>query len=368
MYNWQQKDWKNFQYNLTEIEDLLLVYQEQIGTLKGTVHVLSEKQKIETLVDMLVTEAIKNTEIEGEFVSREDVMSSIKNNLGIYPKVKNIKDLRAKGMATVVTEVHKGYQKKLTEKDLFNWHKLLFPYPTKLNIGTWRSHENPMQIISGSYGKEKIHFEAPPSQQVPEEMKDFIHWFNDTAPKGENTIKYAPIRSALSHLYFESIHPFEDGNGRIGRAIAEKSLLQTIGSPILISLSASIESDRKAYYLALKKAQKSNQITDWLKYFIGVIIDAQKKSEELIHFTLKKAKLFDRHQESFNTRQTKILKKMLEKGPEGFEGGMSAKKYMKITKTSKATATRDIQQLVKLGIFVAQGGGRSTSYSLHLSF
>jgi Fic family protein len=237
-----------------------------------------------------------------------------------------------------------------------------------VKVGAWRDHEEPMQVISGAIGKQKIHFEAPPSNRVPAEMKKFIEWFNDTGPGGANEIKKAPVRSAIAHLYFESIHPFEDGNGRIGRAIAEKALSQGIGRPVLMSLSQTIEANKNNYYNALEKAQRSNEITHWINYFVKTIVDAQSEAEEQIDFTLKKAKFFDRFKDKLSDRQLKVIRRMLDEGPKGFEGGMSASKYGSIAKVSKATATRDLQELLEIGAFIlfGPGGGRSTKYQVNL--
>lgn len=365
MYNWQQKDWKLFKFQQEKLEDLLLTFTEKLGLAKGLLQSLSKKNHSESLIDLLVTEAIKNAEIEGEYFSRKDVMSSIKNNLGLNNKLELVKDINANGMAALVTEIHKQYELPLTETMLFSWHKMIFPNTNRITVGAWRSHSETMQVISGTIGKEKVHFEAPPSMMVPEEMSAFIKWFNETAPKGKCEMKYAPIRCAIAHLYFETIHPFEDGNGRIGRAIAEKALLQTLNFPLLISLSSAIEADKKAYYQALKEGQKSNEITPWLVYFINTLIQAQNNAELLINFTLQKAKLFDQYKDVLNTRQIKVLKRMLKEGPNGFDGGMTAKKYIKITNTSKATATRDMQHLKELEIFVSFGEGRSTAYKIN---
>lgn len=361
-YNWQQLDWTEFKYDFKKLEEYLYLFSEKMGLSKGSLKALPKEHQTQTLIEILVSEAIKTSEIEGEFLSRKDVMSSIKNNLGLSSDSKNIRDINAKGMAKLVTEIRDNYQLPVTETIIFDWHKMIFPSKTRISVGTWRSHNEPMQVISGSYGKEKIHFEAPPSDVVEKEMKSFIQWFNNTAPNGTEEIKYAPIRCAIAHLYFETIHPFEDGNGRIGRAIAEKALLQSVGYPLLLSLSVAIESDKKAYYEALKTAQRTNDITEWLIYFIKTILKAIDHSLELINFTLQKAKLFDYYTTNLNERQTKVLKRMLAEGPKGFEGGMTAKKYMGITKASKATATRDIQKLNEIGIFKSIGGGRSTAY------
>ena len=363
-YNWQQSDWTEFKYDFKQLEEYLYLFSEKMGISKGSLNALPKKHQTQTIIDILVSEAIKTSEIEGEFLSRKDVMSSIQNNLGLGSNNESIRDINARGMANLVTEIRNSYQEPINENIIFDWHKMVFPSRTSIAVGSWRTHNEPMQVVSGRHGKEIIHFEAPPSTRVKKEMKSFIQWFNNTAPNGTEEIKFGPIRSAIAHLYFESIHPFEDGNGRVGRAIAEKALLQSVDHPLLLSLSVAIESDRNTYYQALKIAQRSNNITDWLVYFIKTILKALDHSIELIDFTLQKAKLFNHYNLQLNERQTKVLKRMLDEGPKGFEGGMTAKKYMGITKTSKATATRDIQKLNEMGIFKSIGGGRSTAYNI----
>lgn len=365
MYNWQQKNWPNFSYNITSFEKRLYAFAVKSGRISGVLKALSQEDQLQSTIDILVTEAIKTSEIEGEYLSREDVMSSIKNNLGVQVD-KNVKNENAKGVANLITNIQNSYDKELSKEKLYEWHKMIFPTLTTINVGKWRTHTEPMQVISGRIDKPTVHFEAPPSKKVPLEMTNFITWFNSTAPSASKTIAHAPIRSAISHLYFETIHPFEDGNGRIGRAIAEKALSQTVGYPLLISLSSAIDAKRKLYYDALQEAQRSNDITPWLDYFIDVILNAQDASEILIDFTLKKTKLFDRYQNKLNDRQLKVVQRMLQEGPKGFEGGMTAKKYMRITQTSKPTATRDLQKLLSLGVFKVQGDGRSTSYEIVL--
>jgi Fic family protein len=365
MYNWQQKDWPNFSYNLQEVEDLLFAFAEETGHVTGFLKSMPEDMQLEAVINMMVAEAIKTSEIEGEYLSREDVVSSIRNNLGINTNPAKVKDKKAQGAGQLMVEVRNTFASPLTEEVLFAWHEMLMSQSKKINIGIWRSHTAPMQVVSGAIGKEKIHFEAPPSASVPYEMQQFIQWFNDTAPGGITAIKKAPVRSAIAHLYFESIHPFEDGNGRIGRAIAEKALSQTIGRPILLSLSQTIEADKKSYYTALENGQSSNEITNWIKYFVHAILAAQLQAKELIAFTLKKAKFFDQFKEELNDRQLKVIRRMLEESG-GFKGGMTANKYVSITKTSKATATRDLQLMVNLGLVEVAGGGRSTHYHLKM--
>jgi Fic family protein len=366
-YNWEQKDWRKFTYNKDVIEAYITIFSEKLGIAKGGLSFLDAKQHKDTLVDILVAEAIKTSEIEGEFLSRKDVVSSIKKNIGIPINSATVRDIRAKGIAEMVSVVHKDYESLLTEEMLFDWHKLMFQKNAIVNSGCWRVHEESMQVVSGRVGKEVIHFVAPPSSDVPKEMRLFIKWFNDTAPGGKKEIKFAALRSAIAHLYFESIHPFEDGNGRVGRSIAEKALLQTVGHPLLLSLSVSIEKDKSKYYESLRIGSKSNEITEWVKYFIETILDSFDNAEKLINFTLQKTRLFDKYKDVLTKNQFLVLKKMLSKGMDGYVGGMTAKKYMKITKVSKSTATREMGKLKDLGIFKIVGEGRSTSYLVNFN-
>jgi Fic family protein len=367
-YNWQQEDWPHFKFSLDGVEDDLLIFSEKAGRVSGILEGLPEETRQEVIVDIILAEAIKTSEIEGEYPSRKDVLSSIRKNLGLHHSPEQIKDKSAAGLGELMIDVRKTFKEPLTEAKLFVWHKMLLRESQKLELGQWRTHQEPMQVISGAMGKEKVHYEAPPSSKVPKEMKKFIQWFNDTAPGGKREIKKAPVRSAIAHLYFETIHPFEDGNGRIGRAIAEKALSQTIGRPVMLSLSRTIEDKKSVYYASLEKAQQSNEITPWMEYFVKTALDAQREAETQIEFTLKKAKFFDRFRDQLNERQYTVIRRMLEEGAKGFEGGMNAAKYIGITKTSKATATRDMQQLLEIGAFVLAGnaGGRSTKYQVSL--
>ena len=366
-YNWQLKDWPNFTYELTAtIEKNLFAFAERTGRVSGLIEGLAEAARMETVIEMMVSEAVKTSEIEGEYISRRDVKSSIRNNLGLSAPKEQVNDKRAEGAAALMVAVRDHYSEALSEKMLFEWHETLMVGDKRIKKGAWRTHEDPMQIISGPFGKEKVHYEAPPSARVPDEMKAFIRWYNDTAPNGDKEIDKSPVRSALAHVYFESIHPFEDGNGRIGRAISEKALSQGVGRPILLSLSASIEANRNAYYDALNAAQYTLDATAWVEYFVQTCLDAQIQAEEKINFTLKKTKLFDRFEKTMNERQLKVVRRMLEDGPDSFEGGMSAKKYMAITKVSKATATRDLQDLTEMGVLIPEGGGRSVRYKVNM--
>ena len=365
-YNWQQIDWPEFIFDLREIDDTLFEFAGETGHISGMLNAMSEDMKMEAIINTMVAEAIKTSEIEGAYFSRQDVMSSIRNGLGLNKKQDLVKDKKALGAGRLMVDVRNTYAAPLTKAKLLQWHEMLMADSKNIQSGKWRTHKAPMQVVSGAHGREKVHFEAPPSARVAKEMEQFITWFNDTAPGGENEIKKAPVRAAIAHLYFESIHPFEDGNGRIGRAIAEKALSQTLGRPVLLSLSRTIEGDKKAYYQALEHGQRNNQVTEWIKYFATTTLQAQQQARVLTDFIIRKTKFFDRFKAQLNDRQLKAVKKMFDAGAAGFAGGLNAQKYMSITRTSKSTATRDLQHLAAIEALTAQGGGRSTAYELNL--
>lgn len=363
-YNWQQEKWPNFQYTLSDLEETLLQIAERQGQIAGRLEALPKKIQEQSIVDIIVAEAVKTSAIEGEYLSREDVLSSVRNNLGLNRFPEKVKDKRAEGIVRLTIAAREAYAEVLTEGMLFDWHKMMMEPYANIKKGQWRSSAEPMQIISGSAGREVIHFEAPPSSRVPEEMSAFIRWYNQTAPNQPRSILHAPVRSAIAHVYFESIHPFEDGNGRIGRALSEKALSQGAGRPVLLSLSRAIELNRQDYYEALKTAQRSIEITPWINYFVKTIMKAQEIVIQQVDFTISKARFFEKFSERLNPRQEKVLNRMFEAGPDGFKGGMSAKKYMSIAKTSKATATRDLKELVDMEALMITGSGRSTRYHL----
>jgi Fic family protein len=364
MYNWELENWAKFIYNENVIDKHTLKFAELSGEVFGVFKTLDDKKQQTEIIGLMISEAIKTSEIEGEMLSREDVMSSIHNRLGLNSKIKNVKDKRAENVALLMLQVRENYREKLTEKMLKNWHALLFADSKHVSVGAYRKGKEPMQIVSGSYGKEKVHYEAPPSERVPQEMKNFVRWYNGFKTNG-NMLKII-VKTAIAHLYFESIHPFEDGNGRIGRALIEKCLSESLDRQIIMSISSVIEENRKKYYSELANVQHTLQIDSWLVYFAELLIVAQQNTIEIIGFSIKKTRFFDKHKPFLNARQTKVINKMFDAGINGFEGGMTAKKYISITKTTKATATRDLQELVKNEIFKKEGDGRSTHYLLNL--
>jgi len=265
------------------------------------------------------------------------------------------------GIADMMFDIYQNYKKPLTNEMLFYWHERLTLGRRDLqDIGCYRTHQDAMQIISGPINKPNVHFEAPPSAQVSVEMQQFIKWFNESAE--------LPIltRAAVAHLYFITIHPFEDGNGRIARALVEKSLSESLGYNSLVSLSLVINKNKKQYYQKLAESNHSNEITDWLIYFAEVILEAERYSYQLIEFVIRKAKVFNKFKDDLNERQAKVINRLFKAGPEGFKGGLSAENYLSLTKTSRATATRDLQDLVAKRILRKTGQRKSTRYFLEL--
>lgn len=361
-YNWQQRGWPDFRYELRSLEADLYAFADKAGLVSGMLKALPENGQTQAILEVMIAEAMKTSEIEGAYLSRPDVISSIRNQIGLSAQAEPVNDLASKGAAELMVAVRDTWNERLTKKTLWSWHSILFQGPQSMKVGTWRSHSEPMQVVSGPIGRQVVHFEAPPSDQVAGEMKAFIQWFN----RSREEILFAPVRAGLVHLYFESIHPFEDGNGRIGRALAEKALSQGLNRPVLLSLSQTIEANKRAYYAALQSVQRSLDVTPWLQYFVKAVLDAQTQAEKQVDFVLRKTRFFDRYKEMLSGRQLKVIRRMLDEGPAGFTGGINASKYASLTRSSKATATRDLQDLLDKGVVVSIGGGRSTRYTLNL--
>ncbi len=370
-YNWQYKDWPHFTYSISdELQDRIYRYGMAASHLAGELMGVNHHIKDEALIDLMVSEAIKTSAIEGEQFDDSDLRSSIRNQLGLSIKPERVKDLRAMSLAKLMIDVRKTFSAPLSEAMLFEWHDLILSDPSVRNhisVGQWRTE--PVQIVSGAFGHERVHFEAPSPEVVSQEMTRFIDWFNATDPYTGIIKMSGPIRCAIAHLYFESIHPFADGNGRIGRALSEKVLSQDLNTPVLLSLSNTIHAHKNIYYEELSFASTHDmEITRWLSYFVDVISQAQIDAEKKIAHVLQKSKFFDKYDATLNNRQRKIILKMFDAGPTGFKGGMSAKKYMTITGCSKSTATRDLSELVQRGCLKLQEGkGQSTRYALPTS-
>ena len=364
-WNWQQDDWPHFTYDnrlLKRLEDEFLHHS---GLLLGSYIHINDQDQEHLLINIMSEEAIKTSEIEGEMLNRDSVQSSIRKQLGLITDHRRA-DPAEVGVAEMMVDHYRHFTQPLNHKQLYHWHAMLMNGRRDLGcIGHYRKHSDTMQIVSGRLDQPTVHFEAPPSKQVYKEMNRFIQWYNNSAPQGRAPLP-ALTRASIAHLYFESIHPFEDGNGRIGRSIAEKSIAQSINKPAMVALSQTIYKHRKQYYTMLERANKSNQIDEWLDYFATTILEAQQYSIKLIEFIIQKTKFYDQYKELLNPRQHKVTERMFFEGLDGFKGGLSAQNYLRITSTSRATATRDLQHMVSIGAFTKTGTGKGTRYYLAL--
>lgn len=317
-------------------------------------------------IELLSEEAVKTSGIEGEILNYDSVQSSLRHALGLGPDLPNISPAEC-GIAEITIDFYEHVSAPLADETMFAWHGMLLNSNRSIKtIGGYRTHDDPMHVVSGPIHKRTVHFEAPPSNTVPGEMKNFIAWFNATAPAGERALP-ALTRAGIAHLYFVCIHPFEDGNGRIGRALAEKSLATNLGHPSLIALAYTIERRRKDYYAALERNNKELEITDWLTYFARTVLEAQGHTIRHVDFCVAKAKFYGRLRDRLNVRQEKVVARMFKEGIDGFQGGLSAENYISIAKTSRATATRDLQDLVEMEALTRTGERRHTRYNLKLS-
>lgn len=359
-WNWQQEDWPHFQYKEAEIASLEKRFLLESGLLRGSFTHIGDEDKKQLIVELISIEAIKTSEIEGEYLNRDSVQSSIRRYFGLNVDSRRI-SAAEQGIAEMMLDLYENFDIPLKHKTLYTWHEMLCNGRRDLQtIGAYRCHEDPMQVISGPLHKPKVHFEAPPSSHMQQEMKHFIQWFNESAEMP------ALARASIAHLYFVCIHPFEDGNGRIGRALVEKALAKALGYPTLIALSKQIEKGKKRYYDMLEKANKQNEVTEWINYFANVILDAQTDTEQRVKFLISKTKFFDRFKGQLNDRQEKVILRLFEAGPDGFEGGLSAKNYRAITGTTSATATRDLHDLVEKKMLTKTGELKHTRYWLNV--
>lgn len=366
IWNWQKPGWPVFEFDQQILVEMEARFLRETGYLEGTLAHVSAQDKAELTVETMSEEALKTSEIEGEYLNRDSLQSSIRKNLYLTTDNYKIKPAE-QGIADMMTDLYRHFSRSLTHETLFNWHKLLMQGNLNLkDIGGYRTHTDPMQVISGALHKRKIHFEAPPSDEVAIEMERFIEWFNNTAPEGSNPLP-AITRAGIAHLYFVCIHPFEDGNGRLGRALIVKALSESLHQPLLIGLSYTIQKKRKLYYEALEKNNKELVITSWLLYFANLVLEAIAYTQHLIDFIIEKEKLYNRIKGQLNERQKKTIDRMFQFGPDGFERGLSAEKYISITGASRATATRDLQDMVDKGVFKRTGELKLTRYHLNIA-
>jgi Fic family protein len=355
--------WPKFRWNQNALVRPLAALRHRQGRFVGRMEALGFSLRSEAMLQTLTQEVVKSSEIEGEILDTEQVRSSLARRLGIEIGALTPADRDVDGMVEMMLDATQKYDQPLTEERLFGWHAALFPAGRsgvhKITVGAWRNDSSgPMQIVSGALGKERVHYEAPPAGKLPGEMKASLDWFetkDDTDPV---------LRAGIAHLWFVTVHPFEDGNGRIARAIADMALAQSDGSPQrFYSMSAQIRAERNAYYEILETTQKSGlDITPWLEWFLACLDRALDGAENTLADVFRKAEFWKKHAgAAFNDRQRDMLNRLLDR----FEGKLTTSKYAILEKTSPDTALRDITDLVERGILTKdEGGGRSTSYSL----
>ncbi|MFZ9936437.1 MAG: Fic family protein [Luteolibacter sp.] len=364
-WTWQDPDWPNFRYQASGLEDLEDRFLHQSGVFRGSIAHVQSDEKAQLTVQWITEEAHQTSEIEGELLNRDSLQSSIRRHFGLATDHRRIPPAEA-GIAEMMMELYRGHAAPVTHERLFSWHRSLTHGRRDLReVGGYRSGGDPMQVVSGPIHEPKVHFEAPPAASMPAEMAAFLAWFTRTAPGGETPLPTL-TRAGIAHLYFVTIHPFEDGNGRIARALAGKAIAENLGHPALVPLSQTINRGRKEYYTRLQQSNHSLEITPWLRYFAQVVLDAQAQAQADVEFLISKTRFFDLHRGRFNARQEKALRRMFQEGPAGFTGGLSAGKYIRITGTSRPTATRDLHDLMEKSALYRTGQLKGTRYHLNL--
>jgi len=363
VYIYQQNQWPTFKWNSDEFIGLLSEARHLQGKLFGKMESLGFDLRNEAFLDTLTLDVLKSSEIEGEFLNPDQVRSSVARKLGMEIAGSVESDRDVDGVVEMMLDATQNCFKPLTKERLFDWHAALFPTGrsgmSKITVADWRKDTTgPMQVVSGAMGKEKVHFQAPDSSRVANEMNVFLDWFNNNI---ENDLV---LKAAIAHLWFVTIHPFDDGNGRIARALTDMLLAQSDKSTQrFYSMSAQIRLERKQYYEILEKIQKGNlDITEWIKWFLNCLINSLKSTDIALNRVLFKAEFWRKHSNTIiNERQKKLLNKILD----GFEGKLTSSKWAKIAKCSKDSAIRDINDLISKDILKKEeGGGRSTSYEL----
>ena len=363
MYLWEKPDWPAFTWDEKALTTLLAQVSREQGRLLGKMEGLGFDLRSEAHLRTLTEDVVKSSEIEGEQLQADQVRSSIARRLGMDVAGLVPSDRNVEGVVEMMLDATRNYDQPLTEERLFAWHASLFPTGrsgmTKINAGTWRDDSTgPMQVVSGAIGHEKVHYEAPPASRLPDEMAKFLEWFGQ--PKDTDPL----LTAGIAHLWFVTIHPFDDGNGRIARAIADMSLARSEKTgQRFYSMSAQIRSTRNDYYNTLEQAQKATlDVTLWQSWFLTCLLRAIDGAQETLGAVLNKAQFWERFaKEPLNERQIKVLNRLLD----GFEGKLTTSKWAKLAKCSQDTAYRDILDLVERGALRKDpGGGRSTSYSL----
>lgn len=363
MYIYQRRNWPNFEIDYLEILNSLKDLRFRQGRLIGGMERLGFSIQSEVILETMTLEVLKSNEIEGEFLDNDQVRSSIARRLGIDTFGLISSDSAVEGVVDVLLDATQQFNKPLTKERLFDWHAALFPMGRsgmyKITVGQWRTGEaGPMQVVSGAMGKERVHFQAPDASIVDHEMQKFLHWFN------HDELPDPVVKAAIAHLWFVTIHPFDDGNGRIARTITDMQLARADGSSKrFYSMSAQIRKERNGYYAILEKTQRGDlTITSWVVWFQNCLDRALNNAQLVLNTVINKVHYWDwLNTKTMNERQRLMLNKLLD----GFDGKLTSSKWAKIAKCSQDTALRDIQQLIDQGVLEKEAtGGRSTNYLL----
>lgn len=363
IYIWQYPEWPSFTWNDSRLIALLSEVRNLEGKIQGMMGGLGFDVQSMTALNVMTEDVLRSNEIEGVILNSDKVRSSIAKHLGIDTAGLPQPDHYTEGVVQIMMDAVTNCNKPLTPERLFNWHAALFPtgrsgmYP--ITVGAYRTGGEPMQIVSGAMGKEKVHYEAPPSDVVPDMMTDFLRWINS-----DNTVTDPVLKAAVAHLWFVAIHPFDDGNGRLTRTITDMQLAKADGFPLrFYSMSAEILREKKTYYEILEHTtSNSTDITEWLEWFLNTMKSSILRAEETVKRVVSKSSFWQRHREiPMNERQVKVVNMIWD----GFTGKLTSSKWAKITKKSQATALRDITDLIEKGILIAAAdGGRSSNYLL----
>lgn len=363
IYIWQYPEWPSFTWNDSRLIALLSEVRNLEGKIQGMMGGVGFDVQSMTALNVMTEDVLRSNEIEGVILNSDKVRSSIAKHLGIDTAGLPQPDRYTEGVVQIMMDAVTNCNKPLTPERLFNWHAALFPtgrsgmYP--ITVGAYRTGGEPMQIVSGAMGKEKVHYEAPPSDVVPDMMTDFLRWINS-----DNTVTDPVLKAAVAHLWFVAIHPFDDGNGRLTRTITDMQLAKADGFHLrFYSMSAEILREKKTYYEILEHTtSNSTDITEWLEWFLNTMKSSILRAEETVKRVVSKSSFWQRHREiPMNERQVKMINMLWD----GFTGKLTSSKWAKITKTSQATALRDITDLIEKGILIAAAdGGRSSNYLL----
>jgi Fic family protein len=369
-YIWQQAEWPEFGIDQAALAAPIALARQEQGKVLGLFRAIGLPGEADVVREIWTDEAMATAAIEGEKLDLEAVRSSVMRRLGVEDSIGGRVNRNVDGLLDVMQDATNSYQKKLDDDRLIRWQSALFPGGSsgirRIVVGKYRYSHDPMQIVSGPVGHEKVHYEAPKSSDIAKEMRRFLKWLEDSRLRHKGIAAMDGIvRAAIAHLWFETIHPFEDGNGRVGRAIVDMTLAQDVdSSQRFYSISGQLMAERKAYYDSLGAAQRGTlDVTQWVSFFVTQFRLACVTSQQVISAAIDKNRFWATHaQHATNERQRKVLRRLLDAGNGGFQGGMSAEKYSNLTGASKATATRDLGDMQKGGLLVTTGQGRGTRY------